>query len=169
MAQPSRIIDVGCAEGYYAVGLALRLPQATVVACDTDNDSLSACSQNAKANGVDGRVTVVGELDCARLNNLLDDRSLLVIDCEGCELQLLDPKQVPALRNTWIIAEIHDFVHAAASPTIRSRFEESHFVEFVSAQPRTREQVPLLSKREVRILADEHRPVVPHPMNWAIM
>jgi protein-L-isoaspartate O-methyltransferase len=34
--QPDPIINVGCAEGYYAVGLARLLPDATVYAFDID-------------------------------------------------------------------------------------------------------------------------------------
>src|SRR5687767_13183612 len=30
------VVDVGCAEGYYAVGLALRMPQVNVLAFDMD-------------------------------------------------------------------------------------------------------------------------------------
>ena len=31
-----RIIDIGCAEGYYAVGLALRCPESSVLAIDIE-------------------------------------------------------------------------------------------------------------------------------------
>ena len=34
--RPDVVVDVGCAEGYYAVGLALRLPEAHVYAYDID-------------------------------------------------------------------------------------------------------------------------------------
>ena len=36
--RPSRIIDVGCAEGYYAVGLAMRCPDAAVFTSSTGRE-----------------------------------------------------------------------------------------------------------------------------------
>src|SRR5450755_4173812 len=44
---PSTIINVGCAEGYYAIGLGLRLPQARVWAFDIDARAQDACRANA--------------------------------------------------------------------------------------------------------------------------
>jgi hypothetical protein len=40
---PDKIINVGCAEGYYAVGLARLSPNALVVAYDTDETAQYAC------------------------------------------------------------------------------------------------------------------------------
>ncbi|MCX8509932.1 MAG: hypothetical protein ORN49_13820, partial [Rhodobacteraceae bacterium] len=50
----AQIIDIGCAEGYYAVGLALRLPQARVLAHDTNPAAQQACQGFAALNGVAG-------------------------------------------------------------------------------------------------------------------
>lgn len=55
------VIDVGCAEGYYAVGLARRIPGATVYAHDVLESARTACAAMAAANGVADRVIVGGE------------------------------------------------------------------------------------------------------------
>jgi DDE superfamily endonuclease len=44
---PTRALNIGCAEGYYAIGFALRLPQAKVFAAETDPKSLCAARRNA--------------------------------------------------------------------------------------------------------------------------
>src|SRR5262245_28171814 len=50
--KPDCVINAGCAEGYYAVGLARLLPQATIFAMDSNNEVLDACERNAWRNGV---------------------------------------------------------------------------------------------------------------------
>ena len=46
------IIDVGSAEGYYAVGLARRLPKARVLARDANPKAQALCAALAAANDV---------------------------------------------------------------------------------------------------------------------
>ena len=41
--QPDLVIDIGCAEGYYANGMAMRLPDTEVWAIDTDTYALELC------------------------------------------------------------------------------------------------------------------------------
>ncbi len=52
------IVNVGCAEGYYAVGCAIRLPRAKVFAFDTDPYARRLCRQLAALNEVGERVKV---------------------------------------------------------------------------------------------------------------
>ncbi len=52
------VIDIGCAEGYYAVGLARRMPQARVLARDSSDQAQALCRALATANGVADRVQV---------------------------------------------------------------------------------------------------------------
>ena len=54
----STLIDVGCAEGYYAVGLACRLPNKKVYAFDLDPRARELCTEMAKLNGVGDQVIV---------------------------------------------------------------------------------------------------------------
>src|SRR4051812_27066698 len=55
------IVDVGCAEGYYAVGLARMMPAVTVHAFDIDEKARAACAELAGRNGVAERVRIGGE------------------------------------------------------------------------------------------------------------
>src|SRR3954454_22153756 len=50
-AQPDVIVNVGAADGYYAVGLARRLPAATVIAYEADAGQRELCRRVAAANG----------------------------------------------------------------------------------------------------------------------
>ena len=51
----SEIVDIGCAEGYYAVGLALRLPAARVFAYDTNVMAIDLCLDPPFRAGVASR------------------------------------------------------------------------------------------------------------------
>ena len=52
-------------------------------------------------------------------------------DCEGGELQLLDPEQVPGIQGCDVIVECHDFLDASITSTLRQRFAATHDVELI--------------------------------------
>jgi len=74
--QPEVLINIGCAEGYYAVGLARRLPTAQVFAFDTDEKAQSICRLAAQLNGVENQLVIEGE--CTQGN-----RFRLTVRCVG--------------------------------------------------------------------------------------
>ena len=53
-----RVVNIGCGEGYYAVGLARLLPAAQVFALDPDPVARSLCQSLAELNDVTNRVTI---------------------------------------------------------------------------------------------------------------
>jgi hypothetical protein len=154
---PKIIADVGCDQGYVAVGLALRAPAAKVFAFDIRSEARDDCRSLAGINQVEQRVTVEGECTPETLNAICGDRSLVFCDCEGYELDLLDPDKVPALRHADIIVELHDFMRTdiAITPTILSRFATTHNVTVTGLKRRVADDFPCLSilPREVRAQA----------------
>ena len=125
------IVNIGCAEGYYAVGLGLRLPQARIVARDINPAAQEACRRVATLNGIAERVEVDGRLDPAELPGLAVGRTLLLCDIEGAEIELLDPDRYPCLRAFDIIVELHDVVRGDISRVLPARFVDSHTVTVV--------------------------------------
>jgi hypothetical protein len=125
-----KVINVGCAEGYYAVGLARRMPLARIVAYDTSRAAQSVCKDNAELNGVAGRVAVRGECTRAALAEELADGvpTFIVMDCEGAEMLLLDPASVP-LEHCDILVECHDLFNPEITPTLLDRLSRTHSVE----------------------------------------
>jgi hypothetical protein len=119
-------------------------------------------------------VKTVGALRPKTLQSSIQPPTLLVVDCEGCELNLLRPDRVPALRHADLIVELHDFVDPRATDTIVGRFSGSHTVTLVeSVERRSDSEVyPALGclPRSVwdQTLA-EYRPRDPHPMRWAVL
>lgn len=156
----SVVIDIGCAEGYYANGLALLLPSAHVHAFDTDALGRKLCAAMAKANGVAGRVHIAGHCDAARLNALLTERTLIVCDCEGCEIDLLRPDRVPLLEQSDILVELHDCVDPSISSTILGRFKATHTVTLLTSVERDSSHYPalgFLSPQDQRLAVSEFR------------
>lgn len=59
--RPDVFLDLGCAEGYYAVGIALRIPDGAVVAADSNPLARARVRLLARRNGVEDRVRITGE------------------------------------------------------------------------------------------------------------
>ena len=120
------VVDVGSAEGYYAVGLALRLPQARVLARDDNPAAQALCRALAELNGVADRVEIGGRMDHADFDLCLAQPTLVVCDIEGAEDQLLDPLRAPGLARADILVECHDAMQPGLTDRIAARFAASH-------------------------------------------
>lgn len=123
-----QIIDVGCAEGYYAVGLAMRMPAARVIARDLNPDARTKCAQLASANGVSAQIEIGGEMGHGDFDMCTRAKTLVVCDIEGAEAQLLDPALAQGLASADILVEVHDCFNAGLSAQIAQRFEPTHKV-----------------------------------------
>lgn len=90
------IIDVGCAEGYYAVGMAIRLVDSNIYAYDTNPKALALSNDMFKLNNIDsGRVFTGGLCDEKTLMDIpIREKALIICDCEGCEKNLFTQKSV---------------------------------------------------------------------------
>lgn len=130
----SEIVDIGCAEGYYAVGLARMFPNAKVFAYDTNPEAVRLCRLMAQTNGVENRLVIGSRCDAAALQNLpLTRRALVVSDCEGYEKHLFTPATVRRLAAHDVLIEVHDVVDIAISGTLREVFKETHHLETVAS------------------------------------
>lgn len=132
---PATVINIGCAEGYYAVGFAMALPDAIIYACDLDRGCLESCRESALRNGVEHRV-MLGQ-GCTKAEELEigpAGKKLYFLDCEAAEIDLLDKKECPSLITSDIIVECHDFLRPDISSTLAARFEDTHDVELITPE-----------------------------------
>lgn len=120
------VMDIGCAEGYYAVGLALRMPGCVVMAYDTNPDAQEACAVLAKRNKVADRVQTGGTVTHSDFSRCQTEKTLIICDIEGAEDALLDPEKAPGLRTADILVEVHDCFSPGLSKTIETRFSGTH-------------------------------------------
>jgi hypothetical protein len=127
------VLDIGCAEGYYAIGLASRLPKAMVFAYDADFMSRKQTRRLARLNNVQDRVVLGGYCSNREIQRRATGKTLVVCDIEGCERDLLDPLLSPALSKADLLVEVHE---RGLSPStlelLRERFAQSHLVTEVS-------------------------------------
>lgn len=130
------IINVGSAEGYYAVGLARLIAHAMIHARDINPAAQIACRNLAAANDVADRVVVGGEFKGEDFAAFATQKTLVVCDIEGGENSLLDPARFPALRRMDIIVELHDRPQSKMSEIIPQRFAQSHEIALVNARAR---------------------------------
>lgn len=135
-------IDIGCAEGYYAVGVAFRAPHIRVIAFDKSPKALERAQALANLNGLSDRIafhdafdrTVCGDLDAAK--------TLVLIDIEGAELELLPTLLRTDLIEATFVVEAHELMDTHTEAAVISSLELSHTIERISQTSRTPETIP---------------------------
>jgi hypothetical protein len=168
-AAPARVVNLGAGEGYFAVGFALRLPDAHVVAFEAQTDKHDLLAQIAERNGVRDRVEIEGACDLAALRAGLEPGTLIFCDVDGAERELLDPAAIPELTTCTLIVELHDQLVPGVSALVRERFAATHEIEAIPAQERfvgdfpELGDIPLVTRQ---LAISEFRD---HPSDWLAM
>lgn len=143
---PDHVINIGCAEGYYAVGMG-RLCACDLTICDTDSRALGSTQVNAQANGV--RITqAMQSITAEQLNQSIEHnhRPCIIIDCEGAELEILDPALAPNLEYATILVETHDCIRAGIADALVNRFAATHSIQWIRAAGKNPWQFEFLDK-----------------------
>jgi SAM-dependent methyltransferase len=168
------VVDVGCAEGYYAVGFARRFPLAQVVAFDIDPRARELCQLNAAANGISDQMSVLGAATPSEVANLCRGRrTLIVCDCEGYERDLFPAIPTADLLQSDLLIETHDFIHQGVHELLLQHFAATHEVyEFHSIDDRQKARTYQTSwttgmdEDLCELVFAEGRPVI---MRWLIL
>jgi hypothetical protein len=165
------IVNVACAEGYYAVGLARLNPSWRVYAFDKDPKAQQLCHEAAKINGVADRVIIDGFCSAEVLSSLTRKHGTLlcVIDCGGYELELLTSVFLDQYgRTSDFIVECHDRVAPGTTSELQKRFKYSHRVTLVKPSARDPNNFDFLSQfndMERWLAVSEMRGYL---MNWLV-
>lgn len=139
------ILNIGAADGYYAVGLARRSPRSRIVAFEAKADLHPALQRVARRNGVAERIAVHGLCSAEALREQLETASgpvLALVDIEGAERELLAPAQVPELRGVDLLVETHDVYAPGCTEALVARFSPTHTIERYRARPRVLADFP---------------------------
>lgn len=125
------ILNIGCAEGYYAVGMAKRMSNTQVLAFDLNPKAQEVCSALAQKNGVSERIKV-GALFKPEDFQVYETQKVLVLcDIEGAENELLNPAAAPSLKGMDLIVESHECLISGITQTLIDRFKDSHQITLV--------------------------------------
>lgn len=160
------IINIGCAEGYYAVGFKWMLPDARVLAFDIDPKAREACRLLADKNHVQieiGEEFKVADFAC------FSGKTLIWCDIEGAEAALLDPALAPALSGMDIVVEFHPLQNSHTIRIIPPRFAATHQIEILYSKGHNPVLPPFLQQlgHLDQLLAQWEWRSAPTP--WAIM
>lgn len=128
------VIDIGSAEGYYAVGLARRMGQSRILARDEDPNAQGLCRKLAALNGVADRVEIGGRMNHADFAICTTIPTVIICDIEGAEADLLDPVAAPGLTASDILVETHEFMRPGLIALLTDRFAPTHRVTRLDRQ-----------------------------------
>lgn len=122
------VVNIGTAEGYYAVGFAQRLPDAKILGFDADPKAQRAVRHNAQKNSCTDNIEVSGVLRKEKLRDIIKaaTKPAVLSDCEGGELELLDLQAVPDLARSRILIECHPGADQNVVEILTKRFSTTH-------------------------------------------
>ena len=130
------IVDIGCAEGYYAVGFAMIYPDAHVFAFDAEPRELKLCRELKDLNRV-SNLSLGAFCDSRALSTIsANRRSLILSDCEGYESRLFTEETVASLARTDFLIELHELASPGVTERLSAIFNKTHQVSLIeSANP----------------------------------
>jgi hypothetical protein len=139
------VVDVGAAEGYYAVGVMVWNKECSVIAYEGNSNYHESIRYLARANNVEARLELRGVCNEENLNSLGSQlsKAFIIVDVEGYEKILLNPERVPALRTATILVEVHDCFVKGCTETIIERFRDSHEISSFKSRDRYVSEYPL--------------------------
>lgn len=163
------VLNIGCAEGYYGLGLARNLPNTLCALFDINPTAIAICRENAKVNNINN---VQFNTDCSveNIRSYLEasKRPFVIMDVEGHERVLLDLEVIPELSKTTVIVESHDCNIPGTTDLIVDRFKETHDV-YTIPQGAKNPYIDILfdlCDNDKMLLCCESRPST---MTWAVM
>jgi len=108
-------IDIGAADGYYAVGAVASGLFEMAICFEISQEGQAAISENAKRNGVSSKVHILGEATPDLLVEVREKYSVdlsstvFLIDIEGAEFGLVTAQFLREVSHSVLIIEIHDW------------------------------------------------------------
>jgi len=160
--EQAKIVDLGCAEGYYAIGMARRLPQAIVYGVDISKKSLAILQRAAELNGV------MIKIDCD-IAEVMGQPDLVICDVEGDEINYLRLDFFPDLVRADIIVECHNTKEFPIANILMQKFAETHDIEHIFEGARNPNKYPFLRGHQSLhrwMAVCEGRPCM---MDWLVM
>lgn len=153
----SLLVDIGSADGYFAVG-ALRAGYFAESICfESSPKGRQSLAANASRNGVGERIRVLGTATDREIREVVapDRKGVVLCDIEGAEFDLLTDALFRHLSGMHFVIELHDFL-VADGPRLRQdltdRASRIFDVEFMRAADPTVSQF-----RELDHFGDDHR------------
>jgi hypothetical protein len=130
----THLVNVGCDEGYYAVGITRVLPGINVIAFDCNKMAQEKCRALAALNNVEQQIVVKGcfaENEIAGIKNA--SKTLFIIDCEGCEDNIITQTLIADFTTASFIIELHYQQVPEILEKLQHLFSPTHSITLVKA------------------------------------
>ena len=106
-------MDLGAADGYYAVGLLHAKMTKKAICFEISQEGQRAIKENWLINKSPGELEVHGEANeqtIASVGTKLSENTLVLINVEGFEFRLLSQEVITALGKCQVVVEIHNWI-----------------------------------------------------------
>lgn len=129
-------VDIGAADGYFAVGMA-HASRATVVhAYDIARSARELCATVARLNSAEQRVIIRRRFTRKDLAELDLTGALVLCDIEGGERRLFDGALAAQLAPARVVIEVHEFAVPGTNAHLQRVFAPTHSMRVIHQQER---------------------------------
>lgn len=139
------LANVGSSDGYFAIGLARLLGLGNCCVYDPDLFALNLLKKNAKKNRLKTRFKSSPSCSAALMSRDLGvyHTPLIFCDCDGAEVEILNPEICAPLLRSTILVEVHDLPPPGKiGALLRKRFQSSHRITSIQSLVRVRGDLP---------------------------
>jgi len=164
------IIDIGCAEGYYLVGFAKKKASLKMIGVDISEMALSQTKQMLIENQIDlSRISLYKAFNINLIPTGINDRVLIICDCEGYEDEIFKDDLSSAFNNCILLIECHDFIIPNITERLAKALTLTHQIEIIQTVSESTKlnfiptEMSQLSFNDKLSLLNEGRPT---SMNW---
>jgi hypothetical protein len=173
----STFVDIGAADGIYAVGCSLSHKFSSSYCFESSEASQMSIRKNAVANNVETCITILGTARSDFLSTLTRSysvdlsKTLFLIDIEGGEFDLLTEENLKLMRNSIVIVEIHKDVEGFNSKYETLRRHSSNLFHLSELTSRTNLKNDF---KEINSWPDEDRQIIfsegrRYQMSWLVL
>lgn len=170
-AKYDTLIDLGAADGYYGVGALLNDLFAKSYCYEITQNGRDTIQKNADLNGLTNRVVIRGEATKSFYEDIPEEeraKSILLIDIEGGEFDVVDSDTFAAFRHSIILIEVHDWLADAEAKVLKMRDDSAATHTITPLRTGARD---LSQFRELRMMSDTDRWLLcsegrPRLMTW---
>src|ERR1043165_154673 len=167
-------VDVGAAEGYYAVGMSRLINCKKVIAFEATDSGQELIRELAELNDVSSIFEVRGFCSPQAFKAAITGASgsvLIICAIEGGEESLLLEQPISIFQNAVVIVETHEFAVRGVTEKLIHYFSATHEIDRIQSRERVAADIPrglrspIWNRWIVRLMGEER----PMTMDWLLM
>ena len=149
---PNTIINIGAGDGYYSIGFSLLFPDAKIIAYENTNHEQIMHKDTSILNNITN-CELRGLCTQDQLLEMdIDNKTLIICDCEGYELQIFTDDLFNKFSNFNAIIETHDFINPYITETLAKLFKKNGYIVYIIESIKDREKINLYNLNELKEL-----------------